>query len=370
MLVAIYRYAARRRARTLTVIDSASTDNAQSSLSPLGAVAAVALYGPVVAFAGRTLSESFSTALAAIALCWLEDERVDQRRAAGAGALLGLAVVARYGSAVFVVATLLWLLATRRFRTALSVCLGGVPIALALGALDWLTWGKPFHSLVAYLSFNVFSGKAAAQFGAESAAYYLPVLLVFAPFWVWPGLFAVVRRERPRFNLLVFVALAYAAVITATAHKEQRFLYPALVLLVIAAAPATLSLLARLRPDLRAGLTSLMLFVSAAPLFFDSELVPQRPDQFRAIVKATRDDAATGLVLVGDGLWGAGGYFYIGKNIPWFPCDFAHDPRFRSAMANPIYNRAVIYDGRTLAELKAAGFSVVEQIGRATVLAR
>jgi 4-amino-4-deoxy-L-arabinose transferase-like glycosyltransferase len=63
----------------------------------------VALYGPLVWFGGRTMSESFSTAFLVWGL-----ERLDSRGAKPAwwllgGVLLGLAQVTRYGSAAAIV---------------------------------------------------------------------------------------------------------------------------------------------------------------------------------------------------------------------------------------------------------------------------
>jgi hypothetical protein len=98
--------------------------------------------------------------------------------------------------------------------------------------------------------------------------------------------------------------------------------------------------------------------------------VDLRGDQFRAIVSATRDDGAHGLLIVNEGLWGAGGYFYLGKNIPWGTCDWPQDANFQGAMRDTRINRAVTFEGRALDELQAAGFRVVEQVGRETVLAR
>lgn len=105
-----------------------------------------------------------------------------------------------------------------------------------------------------------------------------------------------------------------------------------------------------------------------AILFFKSPYQPERPEQFRLVVKAARD--ATGLVIVGEGVWGAPGFFYLGKNIPWFPCDFAHDGRFVQAMATPAFNRAVIWDDSALAALQQAGFQVLQTEGPCKLLGR
>jgi len=157
----------------------------------------------------------------------------------------------------------------------------------------------------------------------------------------------------------------------ATAHKEARFLYPGLVVLAFAALPGVLGLLRALpRPDLRYSLVGPLLVASAASFFFPGELRPERGDQFRALIEATRPKEATGVLIVGDGIWGAGGYFYIGKQIPWLTCDWPSDYAFQLAMRDPRFTRSITYDNRALNELLAGGFHVVDRIDRATVLAR
>jgi N-dimethylarginine dimethylaminohydrolase len=86
------------------------------------------------------------------------------------------------------------------------------------------------------------------------------------------------------------------------------------------------------------------------------------------VVAASR--SATGLVLVNEGVWGSPGYFYLGKNIPWFVCDVPEDERFVHAMTTTTFNRAVTWDDRALAELRQAGFEVLETDGRAKLLGR
>jgi GPI mannosyltransferase 3 len=332
----------------------------------------VGLYGPVLVFGGRTLGESLSAAFLVVALEALDRTERPERAGLIGGLALGLSVVTRYGSAVMVVAALLWLVAARRWRVLAFTCLAGLGVALGLGALDFYTWGKPFHSFFAYLDFNVLSGKSARQFGAEPPGFYLPPLLTGVPAWAWAtvplGLLAL--RRRLAVSLPLFCAVAYLAILSTTPHKEVRFLYPGLVLGVLAAAgPAAAFIMGRGDARLRWGLGALAL---AATLLAGHSYpgVDLRGDQFRAIVSATRDDSARGLLIVNEGLWGSGGYFYIGKNIPWGTCDWPQDANFQAAMRDPRINRAVTFEGRALAELQAAGFRVVERLGRETVLAR
>ena len=357
MLLATYRMAARRAGQA----------------GGLLAVLLVGLYGPVLVFAGRTMSESISAALLVVAMEALDRKEQSARVGLLTGLVLGLSVVARYGSAVFVLSVLVWLLVARRWRVLAFTCLSGLLVALGLGALDWSSWGTPFHSLSAYLNFNVFTDGAARDYGVNPPGFYVPVLLYALPFWLWLtvplGLEALRRRA---VSLPLFCALVYLAVLTATPHKEERFVYPALVLLVLAAAPAMagwLVSLASLATKLRWGPAALALATTVAPAAF---YPPQdmRADQFRAIVAATRPRDVTGLLIVNEGLWGSGGFFYIGKNIPWLTCDWPQDWAFQRAVGDPAFNRAITFEGRALAELKAAGFREVGQVGRETILAR
>jgi 4-amino-4-deoxy-L-arabinose transferase-like glycosyltransferase len=335
----------------------------------------VGLHAPLLVHAGRTLSEPTSTAFVLLAVEALD--RVRHARRAGrsqsagwglwAGAALGLAVVTRYGSAVLVLAALLWLAGTRQWRPLLQVCAGGAGVALALGALDLATWGRPFHSFLTYVDFNVLSGRAAQRFGAEPPHYYLPLLLRSLPAWLLLAVPLLWRRRQLRLGLPLLAAGLYLAALTATAHKEERFLYPAWVLLSVAGAPAVGAWLAR--PGAGRGRWVAAGGAVAASLLPFAWSPDVRGDQFRAIVQASRPPA-TGLLIVNEGLWGAGGYFYLGRNIPWSTCDWPRDAAFRRAMRDARYNRVVTFEGRALPELQAAGFRVVGRVGRETILAR
>ncbi len=342
------------------------------------AIPLVGLYMPVLTFAGRTLGESFSAAFLVIGLELLDriqvpsplvGERDSVRVALAGGAVLGLSVVARYGSAAAVIGAMLFLLARKKFRELGLAAAGGLAVALALGALDWATWGAPFHSLRAYLDFNVFSGKAAAQFGAEPFTIYLPYLAMLAP-WAWLGV-----TKKPS-GVFVASGLAYLAAIFFTAHKEVRFIYPAMIVLSVGAVGASLDALRSRGP----GLTAAACAASLAFFFFDTPLKPERPEQFKLTAHAWPD--ATGYFVLPEGVWGSGGYFWLGKNIPWFTCDFPEDGRFQQAMADPRFNRVVSWEPRSddVSEqqrqvrvreaMTAAGFRTLEEAGPARLYGR
>lgn len=355
MLAAVWRLTARR----------ASAEAARWALW------LVALFGPVVWFAGRTMSEAFSVAFLVWGL-----ERLDAREVKPAwwvlgGALLGFAQVTRYGSAAVILPAMVWLLVERRWKTFALATAGGGVVALALGLLDFFTWGEWFHSFIHYVRFNVASGAAAQQFGASPWWYYLPRLLI-APFAVW-GLVLALKQRRQAPWLFVISALGYLAIVSATAHKEDRFLYPTLVLLTVAGAPAFAAwAVGRQREAGVIAALGVAYFVAPTP--FDV----QRPEQFQLTRVASAD--VTGFVLLNEGVWGSPGFFWLGKNVFWCTCDFPEQPCFQRAMRDPAVNRGIYVsnqspnevdrDARSEAAFLNSGFKVLERRGPATLYGR
>lgn len=387
----------------------------------------VALYGPLVWFGGRTMSESFSTAFLVWGLERLDAEAEGPQAWTLGGLLLGLAQVTRYGSAAVIVPAMAWLLVARRFRAFGFATAGGLVAAFGLGLLDKLTWGEWFHSLIHYVRFNLVSGQAAAQFGAHPWWQYVPRLLL-APFAVlglatslrkeglervpgaaalalglaslglvllapqtgalaaWLALGAVValgfllldpKSERP--SLFLAAALGYGVILSATAHKEDRFLYPALVLLTVAGTPGFVSWVKDGASNAsRKRLAALVAASGLAFFLLPSPYDVLRKEQFQLTVKAS--EGATGFVLMNEGMWGSPGFFYLGKQLPWCPCDFPQDGCFQMAARDARFNRGVYWsnggeaekprDAQSVAAFQQAGFRLVEQRGQAYLFER
>jgi GPI mannosyltransferase 3 len=394
MLGAVWRFSARRLSHAA----------AHPSTASRFAVLLIALNPLVIFFAGRTMSESFSAALLVWGLERLDDVD-DHRWHVGflGGVLLGLAEVTRYGSAAVIVPALVVLAATRRFRVLALCVVGGALVALGLGLLDRLTWGATlpsarlggwWHSLLEYVDYNIISGKS-ASFGTSPWFFYLPRLL-FAPvgllglaLWRWD--------KAARAWLFAVPALVYVISISITPHKEDRFLYPALVLLCVAAAPAVARAAITgvpLAPRWLSGrigraLAGVAVIASLAVLVVTSELKPTRPELFRLTTRASRE--GTGLIVMNEGLWGAGGAFFMnGSNVffrsqeprPtstrwWCTCDFPEEACLQVAAQTALLNRAIFMDPhdpprteRSLKAFEALGFSVVDKDGDGFYLVR
>jgi phosphatidylinositol glycan class B len=156
------------------------------------------------------------------------------RTLALAGALFGLATVLRYQNLVVLGPIVLIVTLRSGWRSALGLALAMVVVLLAGGLLDWVTWGKPFQSLVVYVRFNLVEG-GANQWGVSARSFYGTTLWATSgPVFVVVllGFAAGLRRTWPvALPVLVFVA-AHSVI----SHKELRFLYPVLPLFLLCSA--------------------------------------------------------------------------------------------------------------------------------------
>ncbi|WP_242394492.1 glycosyltransferase family protein [Anaeromyxobacter oryzisoli] len=332
--------------------------------SAKGAFLLFALQAPVLLFAGRTMGESFSAAFLVVAFERLDRPGDGRRSGTWAGAMLGLSVVARYGSAVFVVVALAWLVAKRRWRALGWTCASGGAVAISLGVLDWATWGRPLHSLIAYLQFNVLSGKASTFFGAQPVGFYLWALGAWFALWIWPGLWIVTARER-RLPLPAVAAVLYVLVLLATPHKENRFLFPAVILAALAAAPGAAWLVARCQTR-RARVGATVAALLAGSIAFTGPDRPTSGRDFRALARLGRDPATRGILVVG-GPWGSCGYFCVGRDVPLHHVEDTAE--ITRVLEDSRVNRAVAV-GPASVDLQRRGFAVVERQGKFDVLAR
>jgi len=165
------------------------------------------------------------------------------------GFLLGLAFCLRIQLAPVMAVFWLAVLAVNGWRRVLYATLGALAAAAFTGVVDYLTLPYPYASILGYYKVNIVEG-VSTVFG--HAPWHF-MLAGFARAWsgalilfVWFGTEGV-RRSRP---LLLLVAMAAALILahSMVAHKEYRFIYPALPLLLIPVAAGIDALAARLYP--------------------------------------------------------------------------------------------------------------------------
>jgi GPI mannosyltransferase 3 len=278
------------------------------------AVAVQATWGGWLLYAARSLGDVLSVAPLLGALLWTQRARDRGTLLPGllAGALLAVACVIRYPSAVFSLPLGLCLLLARRWSALAGMALGSAAVLLGLGVLDWLTWGAPWHSLWAYFEFNFVRG-GANQFGTKPWWWYAPILAGMAPMLLTWSFFQGLRQR----DVLVGAFATYLLVVSALAHKEARFLVPLLPLFVaIAAAPAWRTL-SRWQHSRRAlvAIAALYGFSSwaAATLQRTSGLRTEVTDAF---VHLSPEPELRSLAVAGLGGWNTGGRFYLHRRVP------------------------------------------------------
>jgi hypothetical protein len=152
------------------------------------------------------------------------------RRLVAAGALFGLTLVLRFqlGPALLVAAIFT---CGRNLRAWRALLIGGTIVVLASGVLDWVTLGTPFQSIWLNLWLNIAKG-ISSDYGTAPALYF-----ILAPKFYWSAPIAVLVFAQAviggrRFPALFAVALVILLTQSAIAHKEWRFIFPALPVLV------------------------------------------------------------------------------------------------------------------------------------------
>ncbi|WP_224364814.1 hypothetical protein [Hyalangium versicolor] len=324
-----------------------------------------ALFPTLVYFGPQTLTEVPSMILFVWGYAlWVDartrPDRESLRRGLMVGLLLSLGACIRIPNApLALIPPLDWLL-RGRFRTVLAVALAAlVPIAM-LGALDWATWGRPFHSAIAFIDYNFVQGRAVEHGQAPRLWYvegiiartggFLLVLAVviavgFRRVWTWalPGL----------------LLLAY---LSTQAHKEERFVVLFWPLLLTAAAAAAAGWIARKQgkaDERRSPLWWVALLVALGLLVEDGLAIAHLPDAdytgkfavYQAQAWVGQRPDLTGL-LIEDRVHLNGGYMLTSKNVP-------QNMLTGELVNNRLFNYAIVREGQAGAWLSARGFARV-----------
>lgn len=210
----------------------------------LCALFVAAIWYESVLFSVSTLSESLSAALflaGAVALLWgLEHNR--RRLLQLAGFLLLLAVEARL-QVVVLVALLVISAAWRRSAAWVPLAMGGLAAAALAAAGDLAMGIIPFSWMWNNYSANIVEGKAATYGTARATQYMFEIGLRLGPVAV-PVLAAALLAGR-RYRPLLLAALGHVLVHSLIDHKEPRFIWPAMLPVLVVGAIGTVEVLRR-----------------------------------------------------------------------------------------------------------------------------
>jgi hypothetical protein len=190
-----------------------------------------ALWPDLWLLAPHTLEEVLAadSLLPAIYLVESPATRRSPRRTALAGLLLGLAVTLRIqlAPAIAIAGIALCRRDARSWRAALPAA--ALPL-LAAGLLDWYSWREPFRSFRLNIYLNITLG-IAKHFSAQPAVFYAAMLALD---WLWtlPVMLLLITRGAKNLPIAAACTLAILATHNAIAHKEFRYIYPAIALAV------------------------------------------------------------------------------------------------------------------------------------------
>jgi hypothetical protein len=222
----------------------------------------------------------------------------DRWLALGAGLALGVGCMIRYQAIFYLPPVGLWVGLVALARTSGSLAhrvrallssrtpagallhgfAGGLLLAvLAQAIIEQLAYGQPFHSLLASFSYNVTSGLAPVEFGAEPFDWFVREL----PGWFGLAAAALMlvglTALRPGtgssgaagWRLVVLTGATMFLALSALPHKETRFMSQVVPLLALLAAQgaATLGgLVRRAPPAVGVAVAGGLLLVAAVPM--------------------------------------------------------------------------------------------------------
>jgi hypothetical protein len=324
------------------------------------AAAVVAVAPEAVYFGARTLSETVAAHLLIVALYMLQPayRAASRQRLFGGGVLLGLVFVLRIQLAAALLVVALWSCWRSRRERALEMLAGAAVTLAAAAILDAVTLGYPLASAWRNLAYNVYYG-ASSTFGVEEWSFYL-----LGEFGVWGGgaaaLVLLAALGARRMPLPLATAATILAVHSVVAHKEYRFIYPAVLLVMVLAGIGLAQVAAWGRDWLRdrgvqewtatAGpaavavgwwcLVSLHVWTGATLTAYRQG----RHDNLRAMSFIAHGPAVCGLGLYGaDGEdWvNYGGYTYFHRPVPmYWPKDEAELNTLAAGFDTMVYTKA------------------------------
>ena len=155
---------------------------------------------------------------------------ISREKLFAAGVLASLAFAMRYSEIVFLLPLLF--LAGRRTPRVLAGF--GAGTLLFVGLYDWLSWGRPFASLIEFARYTLVARESSSLAKEQPVWWYVAAL----PQWLAPPLWPFLWRERKKALLFVVAPLI---VLSAIHHKELRYLQAVIPFAMILAAAGAMA---------------------------------------------------------------------------------------------------------------------------------
>lgn len=299
---------------------------------PYAVLAAVVLctWFELVYFGPKALGEVVAGALlfAGVFLC---SGRREAGRALLAGLFLGGAFAFRFHLAPAAALAAIWHCRADWRSGWLPLLAGATLPVLLLGVVDSATWSVPFASILLNFKANILAGRS-DFYGVSPVHWYLVQIaqqwLIATPFVAGLALWGARRDPLP-----LLVALVILILHSAVPHKECRFIYPALPLVLVSAAFGTAELLRWFAARMNRTVGFAMVASACVAWVSTSAALAvaphMRPEWSRGragleLMSRARVEARCGVGLLAAWSW-TGGYSSLHERIPIHLLDW--DPR-------------------------------------------
>jgi GPI mannosyltransferase 3 len=196
-------------------------------------------------------------------------------------------------------------------RAYIAVGAGMLGPVLLLGLIDWISWGRPFQSVELYLLIN-YSADAASRFGVDPWYQYALWEGGYWSFATLPIVPLAIFGAR-RLPLLLLVAVTIYAAHAMIPHKEPRFVFPALPLVLTLVGLGTSDLLSRWSRPVSAATIGAVFWISVSALLgsfgFFAAYWTVGAGMITAMRAVNAHPASCGLAIAPGNLWWrTGGY--------------------------------------------------------------
>ncbi len=196
----------------------------------------VAIWFECVYFAVHPLTEVVAGDFLVPALC-LMSVRPTAKRAFAAGAFLALAFVMRFHLAPALALAAAWYARGNVRERWLPLLLGALVPMTIYGIVDWATLGWPFRSIYENFRANIVLDRSSHYGVLPIYAFGRMILLEWTGAVAIIGGLAIVGARR--FPMWLAVAAIILITHSLVGHKEYRFVYPAVLMLVVLAGIGT-----------------------------------------------------------------------------------------------------------------------------------
>ena len=278
-------------------------------------------------WASATLSEIFAANVFCLCIHFGFLFRLSQksRHLAAFGVLLGFVFCIRFQFAIFLFVTA-FLVCRLDWRRWLSVISWSIGVLLVSGVLDWITLGHPFQSI--WLNALANSVVPISDYGMVQSPFY-HLTDVELTYWSFDALLLLACATigfnfYPGLAIIAFTIWSFHSLLS---NQQTRFLYPAIMLIVVAAGIGAVSIISfsiTYLPKYKALLVAfLILAIWTATSAYQAIRGPfsvnwvHRSGYLAAADYISKHAAICGLAM-SDGTDAVLGSAFIGRNIPFY----------------------------------------------------